>query len=149
MEILYLYLFGIISVYYLNGGILDTEIYRNDHILIDYWFFVHVFNNLCLSRAYSKILTRNEFLLIPFTWEIIENIILPGIGLKQYKERPIDTIGDIISILPAYLTYDLKSSFIVPEINSKFLSFSYSQEYWKSWNTFLTQFKIFNCDECI
>ena len=142
MEIIYLYLFCIISVYYLNGGILDTEIYRNDHILIDYWFFVHVFNNLCLSRAYSKILTRNEFLLIPFTWEIIENIILPGIGLKGYKERPIDTIGDIISILPAYLTYDLT-------YDSKFLSFSYSQEYWESWNTFLTQFKIFNCDECI
>ena len=142
MEIIYLYLFCIISVYYLNGGILDTEIYRNDYILIDYWFFVHVFNNLCLSRAYSKILTRNEFLLIPFTWEIIENIILPGIGFKQYKERPIDTIGDIISILPAYLTYN-------STYDSKFLSFSNSQEYWESWNSYFTQFKIFNCDECI
>lgn len=103
MLVIYLYLFGIVSVYYLNGGILDTPLYESDIITIDYWFFIHIFNNICVSKFYPYKLTKLQFLVIPIEWEFIENILLPSIGFTTYREDPKDIFGDLLTIIPAYI----------------------------------------------
>ena len=103
MSIIYLYLFGIIGVYYLTGGFLDTTLYESNIITIDYWFFIHIFNNICISKFYPCKLTKLQFLVIPIEWEFIENIVLPSIGFTQFREGPKDTFGDLLSIIPAYI----------------------------------------------
>lgn len=103
MFIIYLYLYGIIGVCYMNGGVLDTKLYENDYLIIDYWFFVHVFNNMCIANFYPKKLSKLEFLMIPFVWELIENLILPNtICGSSIRENWKDTFGDILSVIPAY-----------------------------------------------
>ena len=102
MFLIYLYLYGIIGVCCLNGGVLDTKLYENDYMIIDYWFFVHVFNNICIAKFYPRKLTKKQFLMIPFGWEIIENIIIPNIGCSSFKEHWKDTVGDVLSVVPAY-----------------------------------------------
>tara|TARA_Y100001972_G_scaffold125832_1_gene177954 strand:- start:1376 stop:1693 length:318 start_codon:yes stop_codon:yes gene_type:complete len=103
MFIIYLYLYGIIGVCYLKGGLLDTKLYENDFLMIDYWFLVHTFNNICIAKFYPKKLNKFQFILIPFFWEIIENYIVPNIGCDGFKEEWKDTFGDILSIIPGYL----------------------------------------------
>ena len=103
MFIIYLYIYGIIGVCYFNGGFLDTKLYDSEYISIDYWFFMHVFNNLCIANFYPRKLSKLQFLMIPLGWEIIENVIIPSIGCSGFKENYNDTFGDILSIIPAYL----------------------------------------------
>ena len=41
--------------------------------------------------------------MIPFVWEIIENLILPNtICGSSIRENWKDTFGDILSVIPAY-----------------------------------------------
>ena len=104
MYIVYLYLYGIVGACYLNGGVLDTKLYDTPYISIDYWFFVHVFNNICIAKFYPRKLSKQEFLMIPLVWEVIENIILPNtICGSSIREDLNDTFGDLLSIIPAYM----------------------------------------------
>lgn len=102
MFTIYLYLYGIVCVYYLNGGVLDTILFENNLFILDYWFLIHVFNNICIAKFYPKKLTKINFLMIPLGWEIIENIIIPTIGYESFRENWRDTMGDLLSIIPAY-----------------------------------------------
>ena len=82
---------------------LNTYIYQNNIIYIDYWFFIHILNSNLLVLLYPYYLSRVKYSAFIFGWEILENLIVPSISNKlfYFREDPRNTFGDIIAAIPA------------------------------------------------
>lgn len=111
LDYIILPLSGISLVVYLTNSKYNVEyiLYENNFIIIDYWFFIHVFNTNFIVLLYPFNLNLFKFWYIIFGWEFIENILIPSlfINLYYFREDNKDTFGDIIAAIPAsfYLYY--------------------------------------------
>jgi len=82
-------------------------LYENNFLIIDYWFFIHIFNTNLIILFYPYKLTKFKFWYIIFGWEFIENILIGNL-IKKYdyfKEDIRNINGDIIAALPAYCLF--------------------------------------------
>ena len=105
---------GILSnILLINSNLkLDNILFKNNIILIDYWFFIHVINANLLTFYYPYNICVKKFYIIVFSWEILENIIVPNIfpHLNYFKEDIRDSFGDIIAAIPSsYILYILNN----------------------------------------
>lgn len=108
---------GIFNVCFIQSYlkfIFSYKFYENDFILINGWFFFHVYNTLILSLVYPYKLSAYKMAFLVVSWEILENIIVPNFGIyigsellyNNFREPLNDITGDIIAALPSiYILY--------------------------------------------
>ena len=102
---------SIYSVLFFTNSYINMTyiIYKNNYIIIDYWFFLHILNTFILVSMYPYKITIKDYWKFVIIWEIIENIIIPNslVKLNYFKEDIRDINGDIIAAIPAsiYLIY--------------------------------------------
>lgn len=109
--------YAVLNVFFIQSyfkSLFATKFYESSYILINGWFFFHIYNTLLLVMCFPKISIRKMIKLVIF-WEILENIIVPTLGIMiqnqfmmtQFKERYNDIVGDLIAPIPSlcYLYY--------------------------------------------
>jgi len=111
---------GIFNVCFIEIYLKDLffrKFYVSDYIIIDGWFFFHVYNTLILSLIYPYNLSPLKMGFLVISWEILENIIVPTIGIyigsnllsNNFKEQFNDITGDIIAAVPSICILYLKN----------------------------------------
>jgi hypothetical protein len=117
IEYLFFPCYAVLNVIFIQSyfkSLFATKFYESQYILINGWFFFHIYNTLLLVMCFPKISVRKMIKLVIF-WEILENIIVPTLGIiiqnqfmmTQFKERYNDIAGDLIAPIPSlcYLYY--------------------------------------------
>ena len=113
-------LMGIFIVIYLsNLKYINIKyiFYNNNYILIDYWFFIHIFNAFIGVLFYPYKLSIKKLWFFVNGWEIIENIIMPELvipninyNICNFRESIKDITGDLIAPIPATLLLYYKNN---------------------------------------
>jgi hypothetical protein len=102
-------------------SLFSLKFYENAHILINGWFFFHVYNTLILSLFYPYNLSALKMGFLVISWEIVENIIVPNFGVyigneflsNNFKEPFNDITGDILAAVPAICILYCKNKYRV------------------------------------
>ena len=91
--------------------------YNNNYMIIDYWFFIHVFNAFMGVLFYPYTLSVKKLWFFVIGWEIIENIIMPELvipnisyNIDNFRESWKDINGDLIAPIPATLLLYYKNN---------------------------------------
>ena len=92
-------------------------LYNNNYIIIDCWFFIHVFNAFMGVLVYPYKLNIKKLWFFVIGWEIIENIIMPELvipninyNICNFSESWKDITGDLIAPVPATLLLYYKNN---------------------------------------
>lgn len=121
IDFLVLPLMGIFIVMYLSNLKhinMKYILYNNNYIIIDYWFFIHVFNAFMGVLFYPYTLSVKKLWFFVIGWEIVENIVMPELvipninyNICNFSESFQDITGDLIAPVPAtLLLYYINSS---------------------------------------
>ena len=113
-------LMGIFIVIYLSNLKhinMKYILYNNNYIIIDCWFFIHVFNAFMGVLFYPYTLSVKKLWFFVIGWEIIENIIMPELvipninyNICNFSESWKDITGDLIAPVPATLLLYYKNN---------------------------------------
>ena len=87
------------------------KFYESQYILINVWFFYHIFNTMFIAKYYPYTLSVKKMCLFVFGWEFIENFAAPAFGyliqneilMNRYTESWHDIFGDIIAAVPSMI----------------------------------------------
>ena len=115
---------GVFNVCFIQSYLKDVfayKFYESDFILINGWFFFHVYNTLMLSLVYPYKLSVLKMTFLVVSWEIVENIIVPNFGVyinneflpNNFKESLNDITGDILAAVPAICILYCKNKYRV------------------------------------
>lgn len=113
-EFIFLPFFSITNVYFIQSYLpeyFSYKFYESQYILINVWFFYHVFNSMFVAKYYPYALNLQKMCFFVFGWEFIENIVAPGFGyliqnevlMNQYTEPWHDIFGDIVAAVPSMI----------------------------------------------
>ena len=81
-------------------GFLNTTLYRNPLIILNYWSFVHLFSGVLFYSLFPK--KFKLWIYINIIFEILEFILALG-GNPLFVEESIDIIWDLIWSLGGFL----------------------------------------------
>ena len=115
---------GIFNVYFIQTyfkSIFAYKFYKSNYIIINGWFFFHIYNTLLLSLIYPYRLSTLRMIFLVISWEIVENIIVPNFGVyigndllsNNFKEPLNDITGDIVAAVPSICIMYFKNKYNV------------------------------------
>lgn len=97
---------------------LNTTIYRNPLILLNYWSFVHLFAGILFYIFFPKKLKL--WIWINIIFEVIEYVLGLG-GNPLFVEETIDTLLDIVWSVGGFITAKYSKEKMWPIIQKKIL----------------------------
>ena len=113
---------GVFNVCFIESylkPVFSFKFYESSYILINGWFFFHIYNTVILSLLYPYKLSTLRMMFLVISWEIIENIIIPNFGIyignellsNNFKEPLNDISGDIVAAVPSICILYFKNKY--------------------------------------